>query len=168
PLLAGHSMGGAVALQAALDHPTLSSALLLVSSGATLRVAQMVIETVRDHFDALPQLMGEMAFSRETPRPLVEESLATLFGAPRDVVLTDLQACNGWSVEPRLADLNIPVTALVGKDDLLTPPSLARRLKDRLPAAQVTVLEGVGHMAPSEATEAIANRLAKATGGRGG
>jgi pimeloyl-ACP methyl ester carboxylesterase len=43
---------------------------------------------------------------------------------------------------------------VVGRRDKLTPPSHARRLRDGIPGARVTVVPGTGHMTPMERPEA--------------
>jgi pimeloyl-ACP methyl ester carboxylesterase len=103
--------------------------------------------------------MGEMAFSEKTPREVVARNLTTLFDAPREVTLSDLEACDRWGAEGRLAALQAPLTVLVGKDDMLTPPRLGRRLVDRVPGARLEVLEKTGHMVPQERPDVVGREL---------
>ena len=60
----------------------------------------------------------------------------------------------------RLAEINAPALVIAGELDAETPPSYARALAEGLPNAEVVVLEGVGHLAISEAPEAV-NRLTR-------
>ena len=152
----GHSMGGAVALALALHHPKRVRALLLVCSGARLRVSKMVLEAVRTQFEHLPKLVGPMIFSADTPPERREALAAELFDAPAEVVVTDLEACDAFDAEPELAELKVPITLLAGSEDHLTPPRLSRRLSDRAPNAELHVLKGQGHMLPLERPETVA------------
>jgi pimeloyl-ACP methyl ester carboxylesterase len=165
PVVCGHSMGGAVALETCLARPAVASALVMIASAATLRVSRAILDAVRDHFEALPQLMGAMAFSKSTPEDVVRSSLASLFDAPRDAVLADLQACDSWGAEGRIGDLRIPVTLLLGKDDLLVPSWLGGRFGERVAHARVQVVEGAGHMVPQEQPSLVAEVLMDASAG---
>ena len=49
---------------------------------------------------------------------------------------------------------------LAGTRDRLTPVPMARRIAEALPAAQLTVFPGAGHMLPVERTAGVAARLA--------
>ena len=49
PVLVGHSMGGATAMQAALDAPSVPAALVLVGTGAKLRIRDELVELMLAH-----------------------------------------------------------------------------------------------------------------------
>jgi pimeloyl-ACP methyl ester carboxylesterase len=53
-----------------------------------------------------------------------------------------------------------PAVVLAGTRDRLTPVPMARRIADALPAAQLTVFPGAGHMLPVERPAGVAARLA--------
>lgn len=162
-VVVGHSMGGALSLEMTLLRPDLVAAVVLVASGARLRVAQPVLTAVREHFDALPQLMGRTMFAEETPTAVVEAELEKLFDAPADVVLSDLEACHRFDVEERLAQIKVPVSVLVGKEDFLTPPRLGRRLVERVADGRIRVVERAGHLLPVERPEIVTSAILEAT-----
>lgn len=154
-VVVGHSMGGAIALSLSLRHPAQVSSLLLVSSGAKLRVAKPLLDTIRSDFDMLPHMMATMAFSATTSTEVVEAHRSHLIDAPAEVVLKDLEACDSFDVEGRLGELTIPIVLMTGKDDFMTPPRLARRVVARAPNAQLKVVAETGHMLPLERPEII-------------
>lgn len=47
----------------------------------------------------------------------------------------------------------MPALVVVGEGDVLTPPSVAEAMVERLPHATLRVLEGAGHLANLEAPE---------------
>jgi pimeloyl-ACP methyl ester carboxylesterase len=53
-----------------------------------------------------------------------------------------------------LARLDVPTLVLVGADDALTPPALARDMAGRIPGAQLAVIPNAGHLAPFEQPDA--------------
>lgn len=160
-IVAGHSMGGAVALALALRRPELVAGVLLVSSGARLRVAAPLLEAVRSPSGVPPALMASVVFSRGTPREVVDRHLSRLFDAPPAVVAADMEACDRFDAEPSLPTLAAPLRLLVGSDDVLTPPRLSRRLAERVPqtSTEVRVIAGAGHMLPLEQPEIVVDEL---------
>jgi pimeloyl-ACP methyl ester carboxylesterase len=60
-----------------------------------------------------------------------------------------------FDVRDRLGGLAMPVHVVVGGRDVLTPPRAARKIVDRVPGAQLTVLPGCGHMVMLERAQAL-------------
>jgi non-heme chloroperoxidase len=68
----------------------------------------------------------------------------------------------GRDLRPQLGGVPVPLTAVVGSLDRMVPPSRARMIADRVPHAQVRVLDGAGHVLPRERTEEITEVLLQA------
>ena len=75
--------------------------------------------------------------------------------------LADFQACDAFDVTDRLGELLIPVLALTGENDAMTPPKYARALVDRVPDGEVRIVPAAGHLAmiecPAETNDALAD-----------
>ena len=56
----------------------------------------------------------------------------------------------GWTVMDRLGEIQQPALVLAGRHDFLFPPECQAILADRLPNAQLELIERAGHNAPSE------------------
>jgi pimeloyl-ACP methyl ester carboxylesterase len=90
-------------------------------------------------------------------------------GAPtrRDVIKQDIGVV-AWTergmiedVSPGLAAVTVPVTVVVGHRDQAEHEAALREIFARfLPQATFPVLEGIGHLSPLEASEALANACA--------
>jgi 3-oxoadipate enol-lactonase len=60
---------------------------------------------------------------------------------------------------PTLATISVPTLVLVGSDDQLTPPALARGLAAGIPGARLEVVPEAGHLAPVEQPAATSAAL---------
>jgi len=147
-VLVGHSMGGAVALQLALDHPGLVIGLGMISSGAYLGVPGDLLEALSSP-STLPvaiDLFQKKAFSSSTPQALIEQTMRTLRRVRPGVLKNDWLACARFDVRPRLNGIHIPVWAAVGAEDRLTPPAFSCFVSARLDNGRPQMIRNAGHM----------------------
>ena len=186
PVVVGHSLGGAIALALALDHPDQVGALALIAP-VTHRP-----ESVPPPFDGLaigsPLLRRLIAWTLATPLAIAnrERALATLFGpqpvpadfATRGGGLLSLRprAFIGASADvtaaeqdlagmiSRYKDLTVPIGILYGTDDRVLDPGLhARSFLTKVPGTDLELIEGAGHMiliSSAERTAAFVARVA--------
>ncbi|MGV9455071.1 alpha/beta fold hydrolase [Streptomyces sp. NPDC003635] len=72
---------------------------------------------------------------------------------------------SGDDLAPRLRELDLPVLVIHGSEDPLVPVEHGRRLADTIPGAELLVLEGYGHLAPSrEVWTQVSDAIAELTG----
>jgi pimeloyl-ACP methyl ester carboxylesterase len=69
-VIIGHSMGGAIAQEFALTYPEYLKALVLVGTGAKLRVSPVIFEAIRKGYDCIIELTEKFAFSDKTPKEI--------------------------------------------------------------------------------------------------
>src|SRR5262249_54777120 len=117
-LLVGDSMGGAIALSAALAWPE-----KVAGPAAVPRRARAAI---RDHFPPLPDLMALTCYSPETPRAVAERWARVTMQAPRETVLADFEACARFDLRARLPELRVPMLGIAAADDLMVPAKVVR------------------------------------------
>ncbi len=158
-VIAGHSMGGAVALMCALDHDQQVAGLALIGAAARLRVNPDILNGLRDDLPGLsPRLVEWVYGPRATPeqrrqygRHLLDVDAETLVG--------DWLACDRFDVRDRLSEVKTPTLVLAGTLDVMTPPRAASFLAEHIAGADLTWLEGIGHMAPVEAPAVVAGAI---------
>jgi 2-succinyl-6-hydroxy-2,4-cyclohexadiene-1-carboxylate synthase len=170
--LAGYSMGGRIALHAALQLQPRLDRLVLV--GASPGLAAPAEREARRAADAALaeriEAIGIEDFAREWgAQPLFAgqpERVAAAAHADRlrnrpSGLAAALRGLGTGAMEPlweRLGELTIPVTLVVGDRDAKFR-EIAGRMAERLPAGRVVVVPGAGHAAHLEQPEAVAYQL---------
>lgn len=160
-VIGGHSMGGAIAQILALGHPERVIGLLLVGTGARLRVAPAILENAASEatFSQAVDTVVQWAFS-PTASPRLVEVAAQRWAEVRPAVLHgDFLACDRFDIMERLPEINVPALVICGEDDRLTPVRYAQFLAERLPQAELVVIPQAGHMVmleqPAAVTQAV-------------
>jgi pimeloyl-ACP methyl ester carboxylesterase len=158
-ILGGHSMGGAVAQRVALGHPGRLRGLVLVGTGASLRVATRLLTLLRAGGAEGPDLVRSLSYSLATPPERVLEASDAIAETPPLVTLGDYLACDGFDVRDELPRLRLPTLVVVGRDDRLTPPKLAAELAATIPQAQLVEIAAAGHFPQLEQPAAVTAAL---------
>jgi pimeloyl-ACP methyl ester carboxylesterase len=168
--LAGHSMGGRVALEIAARAPERIERLALLDTGfrparpgeAETR-SRLVRVALEEGMAALarhwlpPMLAPRRAQDPALTAPLVamiERATPRLFQRQIGALLTRPNAHRGLHAIP------CPTHVIVGRQDAWSPPAQHEEMAALIPDAQLTVIEDCGHMAPAEQPEAVAEALA--------
>jgi 2-succinyl-6-hydroxy-2,4-cyclohexadiene-1-carboxylate synthase len=170
--LAGYSMGGRIALHAALQlQPQLDRLVLVGASPGLADPAEREARRAAD--EALAErieAIGVEAFAAEWgAQPLFAgqpERVAAAAHADRlrnrpAGLAAALRGLGTGAMEPlweRLGELTIPVTLVTGERDAKFR-EIAERMAERLGAARLVVVPGAGHAAHLEQPEAVAYQL---------
>jgi len=160
-IIAGHSMGGAIALSLALDYPERVLGLCLVASGARLRVDPELLNGIA-HTETIPstlQRINELEFGPDVNPRMKELALQRMREIDPQVLHADFMACDTFNVSARLGEINLPTLILCGTDDLLTPLTFSEYLRDHITGAQLIPFERAGHMLMLEQPELFTTAL---------
>jgi len=161
-VLAGHSLGSAIALNLALEHPGRLLGLVLMGAAPQMRVAPSLLEAASDAstFSKAVHWVTEMGYSRFAPARLKELAGQRLAETRPEVFHGDFLACDAFKVEAgRLAEIKAPTLVLGAEEDSLTPLWGASLLARSIPGARLEVIRSAGHMFVLEKPEAVASSL---------
>ena len=169
--LVGESFGGMHALHTALRHPD--------------RVGRLVLANTSPAFGLDGTDPSEWRTARLspldaglTPADIAEDVLTSVAGPGLSADMLAMRVAGfarvsaaglrsaieclpSHDVLDRLPEIKVPALVIAGELDAETPVTYARALADGLPNAELEVLDGIGHLAVSEAPEAF-NQLVSA------
>jgi pimeloyl-ACP methyl ester carboxylesterase len=146
--LVGHSMGSAIAMQAALIDPSRVTALALAGAASRLKVnpALMALAATPETYYQAMERIVEWSFSRQAPQRLVELALKRMGETPQAVLQADLLACDEFDNGGRLGEIQAPVLVVCGAEDRMTPLAGAQALVQGLRQGRLDVVADAGHM----------------------
>ncbi len=159
PVLAGHSMGGAVALTCGLNIPARLGGLILIGTGARLRVMESILAGVLSNFEVTAAEIADFLFAPSAPAALAEEGRRQLLECSPEVVHGDFSACDGFDERNRIGDIALPSLILCGDSDRLTPSKYSQFLAEKLPSAEFKIIPDSGHMVMVEQPRRVGEEI---------
>lgn len=158
-VIAGHSMGGAIALTVALESPAALRGLVLLSAGPRLRVNDTLLGGGLADFAAAAGFIVDNGFAaapdelrRKMRQAILDTGATTTFG--------DFLACSRFDARARLPGIHLPALIIGGTEDRLVPPRQADALAGGLPHARRARVDGAGHFVMLERPDEVAALVA--------
>jgi pimeloyl-ACP methyl ester carboxylesterase len=162
--LAGHSMGGAIAIETAARLGARITHLIPIGTAASIPVGPALLDAAKTAPDRAYVMMTQWAHApgartggHPTPGLWMAGCTMSVFGsnAP-DVLAADLAACAAWTTGADAAKrVTAPTHVIAAALDVMTPPKNGKALADMIPSATFTLLPDVGHMIMQEAPDAM-------------
>jgi pimeloyl-ACP methyl ester carboxylesterase len=167
--LAGLSMGGYIALEIMRAAPERVERLALLNTSARPDTSEQ--NENRRRLIALAERKGVGVPAREMFPKLVasarsgDELLKAAF-----LEMAEVTGVQGFANQqaaimaradnrPTLVQITCPTLVLVGEEDQLTPPDLAREIAEGVAGSRLAVVPGSGHLSTLEAPEAVTAAL---------
>jgi len=142
-VLAGHSLGGGVALAVALYDGDPLAGLLLVDTGARLRVGPSILQSARDVASGIspgdhePRPGSRFGFAATTSDSVLAEIAALRAGEDPAVTYRDWLADDSCDFMSRLRHIGVPTLAICGQEDPLTPVKYHQYFRDHIPECRL-------------------------------
>jgi pimeloyl-ACP methyl ester carboxylesterase len=174
PSVAGHDIGGAIALRTHLLEHVPFRCIALIDSVVLRPWITPTTRHVRAHLDAygtMPVSAFEAIVASHlrtaTHRPLDEHAFATYlegwkgeFGQKlylqKDAQLDEQDTAE---LEPLLQSISVPVRIVWGERDAWLAPALAERLHETIPNSDLVLLPETGHLAMEDSPKEVAEAL---------
>jgi pimeloyl-ACP methyl ester carboxylesterase len=169
-VLAGFSMGGYVAQQMLADAPRRVAGLALIDTSTrpepaeNIPVREALIAGLQRDFGAetLTLLRRGVHADRLADVMLMLGCQHIMRDVGADAAVRQVRAIIGRADHRTLlAQLDLPVLVLCGRVDQITPLALSREAAALIPGARLHILEDVGHWAPLERPDEVADQLAR-------
>jgi len=150
----GHSMGGMIAFQLALDHPSLVKTLTIINSAP-----QVAFPTLRSKLNftmrawsvkcfgmkKLSTGLAKKLFPKEEQAAFRETFIERWCENSPQAYLNSLKAFHDWNVMPRLSTLLCPTLIITGDRDY-TPVAYKQFYMQFIKNVQLVVIEDSGHL----------------------
>lgn len=161
-VLLGHSMGGGVAIEAAMGTEARVRALVLAATGARLRVHPDILARAAETVEQGGHLaeLGAAPLRPDGPPTARSHVLTADALTPGESALADWRATDLFDRLSDVGDLDLPMLVIAGELDRLTPVKYAEYLVEHAPSAELVLLPGAGHWLPVEEAEQVADAVA--------
>jgi pimeloyl-[acyl-carrier protein] methyl ester esterase len=175
-VLVGWSLGGLTALQLALDFPDRVARLVLVGSSpqfvadenwphamVSATLEEFSARLIADHAGTIRRFLALQVLGSEHGKETLARLKEELGAAPPPnpgALAGGLRILQRSSLVARLADLEVPLTAIHGERDTLAPLAAAQAMVALVPDAELRIIAGAGHAPflshPAQFIEALA------------
>lgn len=162
-ILVGHSLGAAIALEAARHDPDRVSGLGLLSAGSLFHCSKQSLESIKNPAmltDALAWLTANL-FASSADKKLQSRVVDALRQARPAVLAADLRACSRYEFTPLPEKCSMPVLAIHGSEDRIVLRQDAQHLAHSIPGAKLVNIPSAGHMVMLEAPERVGNLITR-------
>ncbi len=145
-ILAGLSMGGAISQAIALKAPDRLTGLVLLSTGAKLKVMPELFKLLREDWPAYLKMFPQFAFSKNASPKIIELAVKELAQREPLVVEADFRACDRFNLTEQVKQIKVPCLIISAMQDLLTPPKYMDYLHAQIAGSRLVRIEDAGHI----------------------
>ena len=145
PILMGHSMGAALTQLTALSNPENLGGIVLVSTGAKLRVLPAIFDLLENEFETYVELVGEYMFHKSADKRMIEASRKEVTKCHPKIISRDFELCDNYDIMNKVHTISTPTLVIVGQDDVMTPVKYSQYLHEMIPNSELSILPNAGH-----------------------
>lgn len=160
-VMVGHSLGGAVAVHFARKNTEQVKGLALLSMAARFPIYADIMHAVADQ-ETYPiglSMIKQRFFSPRTPPDVRVRIIQPLRNQRNTVLYSDFLAATAVDFRSGPGKIACPCWLATGRQDLLTPVSMAQALTAMIREAEISLIPSAGHMLPLEQPAQVARGL---------
>jgi proline iminopeptidase len=186
--LLGHSHGGFVALQTALDHPDTLRGVIVYDAMAFNgpELGEQAFRNLKAYVDARPagDPLAAQVLAAWQEQPVGHDAQLDALRRMMPVYFKDFEAIDPrlgewkqtvdltvdpnrkdsrWDIRGRLGEIAVPTLVIVGTADFICPENSARELADGIPGAELVVLKESGHFGHVEEPDVFRDAVVRFT-----
>jgi len=154
-VLAGHSLGGAIIQSYCFNYPDEVSALILIGTGARLRVSPIILTSLQNNFQEFLKGFPIGGFYRRTSKEIINEYMAETLKTDPQVTYSDFKICDEFDVMDKMSLINVPCLIICGNEDRLTPPKYSNFFHEKLKTSELIIIDKASHMVMLEKPEEL-------------
>ncbi|HSV95428.1 MAG TPA: alpha/beta hydrolase [Spirochaetota bacterium] len=160
-VLAGHSMGGGIILEAYRSFPEKIAGLVFLNTGAKLPVSDLVFDFLDKDFKVFCEFLVKLSYSKALPEEVRQMVLKEAQSLDPVRVKNDFRICASFDYTSMLKEVGVPSIVLACTGDKMVPLDVSRTLAAGMPGARLEVCEGEGHLSYFERHEEVNERIAE-------
>ncbi len=157
-ILAGHSMGGAVVMSYYLQNPEKIHGLILIGTGARLRVLPMILNTIKTNYPEYIKFSRNFAFHKSSIKEceeIISEIEKYMGEISPKIAHQDFTICNEFDIIEQLPKIKVPTLIIVGDADQLTPVKYSTYMHKAIENSEIYVIKDAGHMVMLEKSQEV-------------
>ncbi len=145
----------------ALKYPQELKGIVIVGSGARLRVHPMFLTPCEEAIKGSPQQWYQIVeeMYRSTPADYRREMIEKQKAIGPGVMLNDFLACDKFDVMDRVHEIKLPALIICGESDFVTPVKYASYLGTKIGGSSVVIVPGAGHCVFAEKPDVVNNAI---------
>jgi pimeloyl-ACP methyl ester carboxylesterase len=156
-VLVGQSFGGAIALMYALECSQELRGIIIIGSGARLRVHPRYLAKLEEAIKGnLQEWYQEMVAGHSlTPKDYQREVIEKRQAIGPAVMLNDFICCDKFDLMDKVQDIKLPALIMCGELDVMTPVKYANYLGNKLANSRVLIIPQATHLVFAEKSEVV-------------
>ncbi len=158
-ILAGHSMGGAIAETLALQQPERVLGLILIGTSAKLGVHPDILKGMVSEFTRTVSTLVSMYYGTSVNDSMLRRSKQRLGEFNPITLFNDYTACNTFDLRTQVEHIHVPTLIIGGSEDRMTPYKASSFLYEHIQGSRLIQVEGGGHMMMLEQPEFTAEAI---------
>lgn len=166
-VLVGHSLGGAIVMMDALRYPQEIKGIVIIGSGARLRVHPRFLTPCEKAIKGEPEewyrLVEEMY--RSTPKGYATEMIEKHRVIGPAAMLNDFLCCDKFDVMDEVHEIRLPTLIICGELDIMTPVKYAHYLAAKIANSKIVIVPGAGHFVLAEKPHVVNKAIEEFLGG---